>query len=103
MTMLKVFRVFRLTRISRTSNNYSVSFWSIAKLLVYYALVCHAVGCSWYVLSSSDEQHNWYLERDLLPSHGIFDQYIASIYAALLLVVGEEIEPTTENVNLTMN
>eukprot|EP00948_MAST-09A_sp_MAST-9A-sp1_P003602 g3602.t1 len=98
---MKLFRAARLVRLRRYLFSFGIEVVSILRLQLYFGLMTHVIACLWYGIAKWEMQGRWGRQVTWFTKNGIYDsdslpdQYLPSIYAALAMFIGEDIEPQT--------
>ena len=109
--LLKNVRILRLGRIFKKIAGGSwakvfshfTNFGRIMQLFLSFVVVSHLVGCTFYFICDFDisvhPTTTWLWARGIhsLQTDSFGDKYITSVYSALLLLLGESIDPQTQS------
>ncbi len=96
---LKPLRTFRMARWFYNVKS-QLSIWTVVRLMVYFFLAVHFTACLWYgwvgfhLLQESHD--SWYAQQGVAWSDSARRKYIFSMYAGLMLMLGENINPLLE-------
>ena len=96
---VKTFRALRLVRwFSETK--FKLSAYTVVRLMVYFFLLIHVTSCFWYgwigYYLLKDNYDCWYTRQNVQFTDRITKQYIYSMYAGLMMMLGENIDPVFE-------
>jgi CRP-like cAMP-binding protein len=94
-TILGFFKTLRLLRIGRLLKYIEkfqyANIWRIVRLVVFFALIAHILGCMWkFVVSGIAE--GWEVSNGLVDVSNT-KAYLVSFYSALCMLLGENVEP----------
>lgn len=100
--LLKCFRLFRLGRVFKYLEALPyASFVRLTRLMVFFLSCIHWIGCAWHWLAllEGDEPSIW-IDVWEIREAPLLRQYVASVYAGMCMLVGENLDPqtTTERV-----
>ena len=97
-------KLLRLARLARIWNaeQMKLDYVQLLKLLIYFATLAHFMACVWYGLCGAYHLNDYPGDRNMLGREfGVFitspiaEKYTYSMYFGLLLVLGENIPPST--------
>ncbi|PNH05532.1 Potassium voltage-gated channel subfamily H member 7 [Tetrabaena socialis] len=100
LTMIRMTRLLKLLRLLRMLDRHRYSnVLRLVGLFLLTLLVAHWTGCTWHGLSEWLDGWPWIFDRLYLTGEtSLFAQYAASLYYALVLVVGGDNLPAFNNV-----
>lgn len=98
---LKCLRLLRLGRIVRFLENFRfANAWRLIRLMAFFMACMHLVGCVWHFVATTIEDEttdpNVWTNVAGLADAGLKKRYWTSVYQALLMLVGENVEPATD-------
>ena len=96
---IKTLRTLRIAR-WMTRLRVKITWWSILRLMVYFFIAIHMTACLWYgwvgfyLLQHAHD--SWFLQQGVAWTDSFQRKYIFSMYAGLMLMLGENITPGHE-------
>ena len=111
--LLKTIRILRLARVAKKLSGRGlgefVNSWRLGRLILVFMLFSHFLGCMFFFVSTFDHaepQMTWAWNDGIHPlqhdggtasSSAVSHMYIVSFYNALLMLLGESVNPRTDS------